>query len=707
MRRLQRKERLKKELRLADVFAISTGAIFSSGFFLLPGIAAAKAGPAVVLAYLLAGVLIIPAMYSAAELSTAMPRAGGTYYFIDRSLGSGAGIIGGIGSWLSLVFKSAFALLGMGAYATIYFEIDIKIVATILTIFFCLLNIFGAKETSGIQKFLVTILLMVLGFFIIQGSVYLSAGNVPNFLENRFGNFLPFGTDALVSTIGLVFVSYIGLTKVTSVSEEVSKPDRNIPNGMILSWIVATFVHVAGVFIVVSIMEPSNLWHDLTPIATTAISFFSWLPNQLGVVLIVIAAVAAFASTANAGILAASRYLLAMSRDRIIWKNFAQLGKFKTPHYSILVTSLVMILIILFLGIESVAKLAGTIQLLLFALLNFSVIVMRESKIESYVPGYYSPLYPWLQILGIICYLGLILMMGIFSIIFTITILLLILLWYIKFVRKDVVRSGAIYHVFERLGRRRFAGLETELSEILKEKGLKEKDPYDSAITRAGCFDFSEPINLSEIINGGVEYLANKIQIPNDELQKLIMESVEMGLTPVEHGTAIFHARVKGLQRSEMAIARAKSGLNWDVPGKPETNEELNALFFLIGGNDNPGLHLRLLGTLAERIEDDNFLPLWMRAENHHELKSSLLRLEKVLILKIKEGLKTEAFIGKKLMEINFHGCLVALLKRHDDNIVPHGKTIVRADDILTLIGEPDNLKVVSKMYQEKRGTKA
>ena len=87
--------RLKKELTLFDVYAISTGAMFSSGFFLLPGLATAQAGPATVLAYFLAGVFILPALFSAAELSTAMPKAGGAYYFLDRSLGPLAGTVGG------------------------------------------------------------------------------------------------------------------------------------------------------------------------------------------------------------------------------------------------------------------------------------------------------------------------------------------------------------------------------------------------------------------------------------------------------------------------------------------------------------------------------------------------------------------------------------------------------------------------------------
>src|SRR5690606_33882934 len=157
--------RLNKELGLFDVFAVSTGAMFSSGFFLLPGLAAAKAGPAVVLAYLFAGVFILPAMFSAAELSTALPRAGGAYYFLDRSLGPLVGTIGGLGTHLALTLKTAFALIGIGAYAAFFVELPIKTVAIALTIVFMVINIVGAKETTTLQRWLVIILLSVLAFF--------------------------------------------------------------------------------------------------------------------------------------------------------------------------------------------------------------------------------------------------------------------------------------------------------------------------------------------------------------------------------------------------------------------------------------------------------------------------------------------------------------------------------------------------------------
>ena len=112
---MEKNAKLDRNLTLFDVYAMSTGAMFSSGLFLLPGIAAASTGNSVFLAYLLAGLLILPAMYAMAELSTAMPKAGGTYYFLDRAMGPLMGTIGGLGSWVAVVFKSAFALVGMGA----------------------------------------------------------------------------------------------------------------------------------------------------------------------------------------------------------------------------------------------------------------------------------------------------------------------------------------------------------------------------------------------------------------------------------------------------------------------------------------------------------------------------------------------------------------------------------------------------------------
>ena len=115
---------LKKDLGTLEVFSIAAGAMVSSGLFVLPAIAYAKAGPAVILSYLLAAVIVVPAMFAKAELATAMPKAGGTYFFINRSFGPLFGTFAGLAAWLSLALKSAFALVGIGVFISTFLGAD-------------------------------------------------------------------------------------------------------------------------------------------------------------------------------------------------------------------------------------------------------------------------------------------------------------------------------------------------------------------------------------------------------------------------------------------------------------------------------------------------------------------------------------------------------------------------------------------------------
>ena len=115
-----------------------------------------------ILAYVLAAILIIPTMLAKSELSTAMPKSGGTYFFIDRSLGAMLGVFGGFANWFSVSFKSAFALIGLGSFAILLYPditiLQIKIIAVIVCILFTFLNIFSVKMTGKIQILMVIML---------------------------------------------------------------------------------------------------------------------------------------------------------------------------------------------------------------------------------------------------------------------------------------------------------------------------------------------------------------------------------------------------------------------------------------------------------------------------------------------------------------------------------------------------------------------
>ena len=698
--------RLKKTLTLFDVYAISTGAMFSSGFFLLPGLATAKAGPATVLAYFLAGLLILPAMFSVAELSTAMPRAGGAYYFLDRSLGPLAGTVGGLGTWLALILKSAFALIGMGAYLVFFVEVPIKPLAVGLTVAFALLNIVGAKETSGLQRFFVTILVVVLSFFVVQGLAFV-VDLGPAEVSRQFTPFLPFGGEGLLATIGLVFVSYAGLTKVASVAEEVQDPDRNLPLGMFLSLATATFIYCVGVFIMIAVLEPSELRSDLTPVATAAEAFFDWLPGRWGLLLIVIAAIAAFASTGNAGILSASRYPLAMARDHLVTPRLATLGRFGTPVPAVVLTSVLMIFVIVALDVEGIAKLASAFQLLVFGLLNVAVVVMRESRIPSYVPGYRSPFYPWVQIVGIVAPVFLIAELGLLAIELSLAVVLVGIAWYVRYVRPkaEVVREGAIYHLFARLGQRRYEGLDGELRTILKEKGLADETPFEHLVTRAVVVDLDEERPFEDVAHDAAVRLADRARLSPARIVQGFLDGSRMGATPVSGGAALPHLRLPEVDRPELVMVRSRPGLvvSVDTTGdaRPDADERVYAAFFLLSPEEPPGRHLRTLANIASRIDEEPFLREWRRAATEQDLKEVLLQNDRFLALTVRPEGPTGPLVGRALRDVALPpGVLVALVHREGQIAVPGGATVLEAGDRLTIIGEAAGIRALTETYR-------
>ena len=700
-------EKLEKKLGLLDVFAISTGAMFSSGFFLLPGVAAGTTGPSVFLAYPLASLLILPAMFSMAELSTAMPRAGGAYYFLDRALGPMAGTIGGLGTWIALSLKSAFALIGMGAYLAIFFELPIQPLAIALTVAFGLLNIMGAKETAGLQRAFVIALIGIMTFYVVQGLFEVFSIGLTTVAQTQLTPFFAFGPAGFFATVGTVFVSYAGLTKVASVSEEIKDPDRNIPLGMGLSLLVTTTVYVLGVFIMVAVLPPDDLRADLTPVATSGEAFLDWLPGPTGVILIVIAAVAAFASTGNAGILAASRYPLAMARDSLIPARFEKLGNRSTPVFSIIVTSGLMVAIILLFDVEQVAKLASAFQLLIFALLNLAVIVMRESRISTYLPGYLTPLYPWMQIFGAVSALLLIAQIGLLSALFTSGLIAFAIAWYYWYGRSRSEREGAIYHLFARLGQKRFEGLDLELREIMKERTPHEHDRFESIVAGSKVLDIDEHVEYDEVVRRVALVLAESTPYTADDLGDKLLQAMFISGTPVSGGAALPDLRLPNATEPQLVLARLAHPITVqspeDMPDDFEPERPVCAFLFLVSPTDAAGQHLRVLSELVSRVDEDSFLEQWTEAGDEMQLREVLLRHERYLSLRLENGTSTGAFIDKTIREIHPElpaSSLIAIIRRNGEAIIPHGKTRLAEHDRITIIGNPDDIRAMYLRYR-------
>ncbi|MFT5762695.1 MAG: APA family basic amino acid/polyamine antiporter, partial [Saprospiraceae bacterium] len=143
-------KKLERSLSLWSVIAIGIGGMLGSGIFVLPGLAAAKTGPSVWLAYLLAGLCVLPAALSKSELATAMPTTGGTYVYIERAFGPLFGTISGIGLWLSLMLKSSFALVGFGAYLIVLADLPLIPISLTFLGLILILNVFGVKKVGTV-----------------------------------------------------------------------------------------------------------------------------------------------------------------------------------------------------------------------------------------------------------------------------------------------------------------------------------------------------------------------------------------------------------------------------------------------------------------------------------------------------------------------------------------------------------------------------
>ncbi|MCD6398022.1 MAG: amino acid permease, partial [Spirochaetaceae bacterium] len=389
-----------RKLNFMDVFSIASGAMISSGIFVLPAIAYSHTGSALYISYLIGGIIALIGILSIAELSSAMPRAGGDYYFISRSFGPLMGTINGFLSWFALSLKSAFAIYGLSGVLYILTGFDMSIIALIATLLFVFLNIAGVKEAAMLELILVVFLIAIMIAYIIIG--------FPSINLAHFSPFAPKGVNSILSTSAFVFISFGGLLKIASVAEEVKNPGKNIPLGMLVSVIVVTVLYVLMIFVTTGILKPEDFKNSILPVSDAA-EIFAGRP---GYIAITIASFLAFITTANAGIMAASRYPLALSRDKLIPESISMVSKrFKTPVLSIVITG-IFIIISLQINLETLVKSASSVILIAYILSNISVIILRESKLINYKPVFRVPLYPYVPVFSIIIYLFLLIDLG-------------------------------------------------------------------------------------------------------------------------------------------------------------------------------------------------------------------------------------------------------------------------------------------------------
>ena len=610
---------LKRELKLFDVFSIAAGAMISSGIFILPGLAYYKSGPAVILAYLLAAILVLPAMLSKAELSTAMPKSGGDYFFINRSMGAGFGTLAGISAWFSLAFKSAFALVGIGAFASIIYPeltiFQIKLIAVFFCVVFTLVNLKSTKHTGKVQSIMVVGLLILLSWYVVKG--------IPSVDNSHFDVFMKGNLKTLFMTSGLIFVSYGGLTKIASVAEEVKNPTRNIPLGMISAFTIVSIAYVLVVFVTVGVLGDNLLLSapkhfTLTPISDAAKVF----AGKPGMILLSLAALLAFFSTANAGIMASSRNPMAMSKDNLLPSFFSRLSKkHQTPVNAILFTSSFMVLVI-FLPLETLVKTASTMKILLFIFVNISVIIMRESGIQNYRPKFKSPLYPWMQIFAVLAYLFLIVEMGKLPLILTSCFMLFGLGWYWFYGSIRSNKESALLQLVKRIKAKDLdtTSIDTELKEIIRERDEIQQDRFDGLIEDAIILDIQGTLKKEDFFHMVSDKICNSFETSCENFHKLLIDRENDSSTVLTENLAIPHIIIEGEKKFKILLARCKEGIYFSAEAP-----KVQIVFDIAGSRDERNFHLQALAAIAQIVQNSNFEKKWLSAKNTEALRDIVL----------------------------------------------------------------------------------
>lgn len=601
---------LKKGISFFGVFSIATGAMISSGIFILPGLAFAKAGPALFISYFIAGLLGLLGILSVIELSTAMPKAGGDYYFINKTFGPLLGTVSGFLGWFALSLKSAFAIFGITEIIYLFTGTSPVISGLILVLAFVAINTIGVQEAATFQVILVALLLGLMVIFIFLGGRGVDTTN--------YSPFFKAGINEIIATAGFVFISFGGLLKVANVSEEVINPKRNIPLGIIVSVAVVTVLYTLITFVLVGTLDPEKFRTSLTPVADAARA----LAGTPGYIMIIVASLFAFFTTANAGIMSASRYPMALSRDELLPAGMDYVSeRFKTPVYSILFTG-ILIGLSLFLPLEMLVKAASTVILTSYVLTNIAVVIFRESRLTNYQPSFMTPLYPWLQIASIILFSFFIFDLGVDAIELSLGFLAVSLCVFLLYGRKKKNRESALLHLLSRIvdSQLKDKNLEDELREVLISRDEIEQDAFDQLIKAAPVYDIKDKIDFATLLERIGDDMAEISGMSKKELTSLYLNREEEESTVMTDFLAIPHIVVDKEDTMFLVLVRSLEGIYFHDDGA-----EINALFILGGSAEKRHLHLKTLASIATLVDHKDFQKKWMEAHNSTEIKNLMV----------------------------------------------------------------------------------
>jgi amino acid transporter/nucleotide-binding universal stress UspA family protein len=412
MKKFETEVHLSREMKLLDVTMIGVGAMIGAGIFVLTGIAAGIAGPALIITFLLNGVVALLTAMSYAELGSCYHDAGGGYLWVKEGLPKWNGFLSGWMSWFAHAVACSLYALGFGAYfehvltefgvvvPTWGFLSPQKLLAIGIAIVFAYVNFRGASETGKIGNLVTMTKIAILGIFVVFGLEFmfrrgdLSAGFTP---------FIPNGWSGIFKAMGLTFIAFQGFEVISQCSEEVKNPKKNIPKAVFLSLLIVIPIYLLVAVTALGSVRAEGMtpWAYLAARKETALVDVARLFFTGGGVMLLIGGLISTMSALNATVYSSSRVAFAMGRDRNFPAFFSKVHpKRFTPHFAILSSFIIVVLMAISLPIEDVASAADIMFLLLFLQVNITLIRLRKKR-PDLDRGFFTPLFPYLTIVGI------------------------------------------------------------------------------------------------------------------------------------------------------------------------------------------------------------------------------------------------------------------------------------------------------------------
>lgn len=405
--------RLSRELSVFVVAMIGVGAMIGAGIFVLTGIAAGVAGPALIISFLLNGMVTLFTAMAYAELGSCFHTAGGAYLWVKEGLPQPSGFLAGWMSWFAHAVACSLYALGFGAYfghvMTEGFGWDLhglpfpleKLLAVLACLAFAYINFRGASETGKAGVVVTVAKVLVIGLFVAFGLAVIAEKTG---WRAEFTPFMPNGYAGVFMAMGLTFIAFQGYEVIAQCSEEIVNPKKNVPKAIFIALAIVIPIYLLVVFVALGAISGDGMptWQYLGEYKEIAMveAARQFMPG--GAVFFLIGGLLSTVSALNATIYSSSRVAFAMARDANLPDFVAKVhARRRTPHLSIVASTVIIVLMAVSLPIEDVASAADLMFLFLFMMVNVVVIRLRKKR-PDLDRGFRIPFLPWIPVIGIV-----------------------------------------------------------------------------------------------------------------------------------------------------------------------------------------------------------------------------------------------------------------------------------------------------------------